>query len=93
MDKRQKGKVKFFNDARGFGFIVPDDGSPDLFFHVTNLPEDVESNLNDAVEYAVGEDRNGSRRRSKSPSASRRCKSRGGVVARYYLINVPFIHW
>jgi len=57
--KRQKGKVKFFNDARGFGFIVPDDGSPDLFFHVSNLPEDVEPNLNDAVEYAIGEDRNG----------------------------------
>jgi hypothetical protein len=30
-----------------------------MFFHVTNLPEDVEPNLNDAVTYAVGEDRNG----------------------------------
>ncbi|WP_454045203.1 cold-shock protein [Chryseobacterium sp. Marseille-Q8038] len=33
----QEGTVKFFNEAKGFGFITPADGSKDIFVHSSGL--------------------------------------------------------
>ena len=51
-----KGTVKFFNADKGFGFITPEDGSKDLFVHVTGLSNGLQ-NLNDGdvVEYTAEE--------------------------------------
>jgi CspA family cold shock protein len=32
-----EGKVKFFNDQKGFGFVMPDNGSGDIYLHASAL--------------------------------------------------------
>ena len=53
-----QGSVKWFNDAKGFGFITPDDWSKDVFVHGTNVAEG-ELVEGDAVEFDIGEWRKG----------------------------------
>ena len=35
------GTVKFFNESKGFGFIIPEDGSRDIFVHANGLNEEI----------------------------------------------------
>jgi CspA family cold shock protein len=57
-----KGKVKWFDATKGFGFITPDDGGKDLFVHHSEIQAGGGyATLNDgqAVEYEVGQGKKG----------------------------------
>ncbi|MCE3229043.1 MAG: cold-shock DNA-binding protein family [Bacteroidetes bacterium] len=51
-----KGTVKFFNDAKGFGFIKGEDGQ-EIFVHATGLNEDIREN--DEVTYDIEKGKKG----------------------------------
>lgn len=46
-----QGKVKFFNETKGFGFITPNNGGEDVFVHTTGLKDSIREN--DEVTYDV----------------------------------------
>ena len=57
----QAGSVVTYFDAKGFGFLRPDDGGRDIFFHVSRLAEGLATDLRPGtrVFYELGMDRAG----------------------------------
>ncbi len=51
------GTVKFFNESKGFGFIVSDDSKQEVFVHHSGLIEKVREN--DKVEFEVAQGKKG----------------------------------
>lgn len=60
------GTVKWFNDAKGYGFIQPDDGGKDLFVHFSAVQSDGFKTLyeGDKVEFNVEDDPRGKGQRA-----------------------------
>ena len=55
------GSVKWFNSSKGFGFIEPEDGSNDVFVHISAVERAGLSSLNDGqkVSYELEAGKNG----------------------------------
>mgnify|MGYP001816538612 FL=1 len=58
---RVSGTVKFFNTQKGFGFIAPEDGSKDVFVHITAIQRSGLEGLadGDKVSFVVEDDPRG----------------------------------
>lgn len=60
MSNKVTGKVKWFNETKGYGFIKQEDG-PDVFAHFSNIQSDGIRTLveGQTVEFVVGQGQNG----------------------------------
>ncbi len=58
---RVTGTVKFFNTAKGYGFVQPDDGGKDVFVHATALEQAGIRSLNegDKISFVLEDDKRG----------------------------------
>jgi len=58
---RLKGKVKWFNNAKGYGFIGREDGSPDVFVHYSSIQSEGYKSLQegDDVEFEIAQGQKG----------------------------------
>lgn len=61
MEERVTGKVKWFDDEKGYGFIAPSDGSKDLFVHYSGIAGSGRRSLEQgaSVEFSVRDGRKG----------------------------------
>jgi len=68
MSDRVTGKVKFFNESKGFGFIEQENG-PDVFVHFSAINADGFKTLSDgqSVEFTVGQGNKGPQAENVTP--------------------------
>jgi CspA family cold shock protein len=58
---RRNGTVKFFNQAKGYGFVTPDGGGKDIFVHITAVQKSGIPELNEGtkISFDVQDDAQG----------------------------------
>ncbi len=58
MEKKYTGKIKFFNQTKGFGFIINNEDQSEIFYHISKV-NGLEPAQGNDVKYSIGEGKAG----------------------------------
>ena len=76
------GTVKWFDDAKGYGFITPDDGGKDLFVHFSGIAGDGFKTLQEGAKVEFVPEEGGRARRRRTSSSPADALTHSGPAAR-----------
>ena len=92
---RRKGKIKQWDDDKGFGFVTPDVGGKKVFIHISAFKNNrSRPEINQEITYLLATDKRGGQRAEKAKLAGEKTSKKGAfslIIASCFLLGISYL--